>query len=276
VEAFELWNEPNNFLAEPARELVAFGRVAYAAIKEVDPRALVLSPAVSVGGLRYLDEYLAAGGGDTFDIVAVHLYVSTSARRTPRQPEEMLSPLHDVFTIMNRHGIAEKSLWNTETGWAFANRHPAKQAEGETFMGRALDPQIAAAYLARAYILSWYAGVRRLYWYAWGTSGMSLVDPEDGTPKLAARAYEEIQRWLTGKRIRSCNTDADSTWTCVLEDTSGEASCVIWNEHERTRSSIPLACPAEEVRDLEGQRHRVIGRTLDAEPAPVILGDRGD
>ena len=78
VHYWEVWNEPNNDLfwkpAPNAREYAALLKTAYRAIKEVDPSAKVLTGGMSGNSVPFLEQMLAAGAGDSFDILAIHPY----------------------------------------------------------------------------------------------------------------------------------------------------------------------------------------------------------
>src|SRR5262249_33615004 len=72
VHFYEIWNEPNKkpFYSGDLGTMVRLCREAYASLKRVDPKIQVVSPAATgQGGELWLDSFLAAGGGDCFDIV---------------------------------------------------------------------------------------------------------------------------------------------------------------------------------------------------------------
>ena len=270
VEGFELWNEPNNFFRGSAHELVALCREARAVIKQIAPELKVISPAVSLGGLPFLEKFLAAGGGDTFDVLAVHFYVAPGrGDRRPRPPEDMLPKIEAVQEMMKRHAV-DKPLWNTETGWAVVNKRPTTAGEGEGFVGTALSDEASSAFVARAYVLTWAAGIERLYWYSWGARGMSLVEPDEHTPKASARAYDEVQRWLVGLTVRSCELGHDKTWLCTAETTTRSPRCIVWRLDRATRP-IPEGCPRIRYRNLSGEVRELHGEAIEVGPSPILL-----
>lgn len=131
-------------------QLVDMNRIAYQTIKAVDTGAAVVSPGIA--DPVYLEKYLAAGGGEAADIIGFHFVLA------PRAPESMLPAISIVRALMVKYGVSQKPLWNTEARW-----RPALDALATTH-----TEERAQAWLARAYVLSWAAGVSRMYW----TSGM--------------------------------------------------------------------------------------------------------
>jgi hypothetical protein len=75
IAGYEIWNEPKYseggkckgtiFFCGSPEDLVKLTEIAYSAIKQADPNALVLSPGFTDGlhGVARLDQYLAAEGG---------------------------------------------------------------------------------------------------------------------------------------------------------------------------------------------------------------------
>ncbi|PIX97174.1 MAG: hypothetical protein COZ24_06665 [Hydrogenophilales bacterium CG_4_10_14_3_um_filter_63_21] len=119
IRAYELWNEVNikHFYSGNPEKLVELARVAYETLKAVDPEIIVVSPSVvgAGGHLKWLDDYLAKGGGQYADVISYHFYVPKDA------PEAMLPLIRQVQAIMRKHKQDHKPLWNTETGWWIAN-----------------------------------------------------------------------------------------------------------------------------------------------------------
>lgn len=267
VRHFELWNEPNvkQFYSGNIAELVAMSREAHHAVKQVDPENTLVSPALSPTrhALEFLDRYLALGGGTYVDVVGYHFYVAPSA------PEAMLPKIQQIKEVMARHGISGKPLWNTETGWNVSNRD--RNENTEKWAGEPISDELASAYVARSYLLSWASGVERLFWYAWGHRCMGLTEYDGRTPKLVAGAYREIQRWLVGSTIQSCEATSSGLWVCRLRREHQE-TVVVWSPDGPLALSPGSLGEYQLVTDLTGKRQSVPKQArMTIGPAPVLL-----
>jgi len=257
IAGYEIWNEPNlrEYYDGSPETLVEMTRIASQAIHRVDPGARVLSPsATTTAGLPWLEAFLSAGGGSYVDVIAYHLYV------IPDPPERMVALVLAIRELMSRHGVA-RPLWDTETGWA----------KPKTFSSDAEQ----SAYVARALLLAWAAGVDRFYWYAWDNRNwvtLNLSTGDDYRPTLAAASYETTQRWMSGKRIGPCDQSQDGVWSCKVTD--GERQSVIfWNPDRETsfRPNINFGGGKLRLSTLDGQSREISETNLRAEIEPALL-----
>jgi hypothetical protein len=128
VHAWEIWNEPNNaaFWA-PKADPRAYTRLlvpAYAAIKQADPSATVvsggLSPAVdngtNIAPLSFLEAVYADGGGGSFDAVGYHPYSFPYAPMYAAGWNTFYET-PAVHTVMAANGDGAKPIWGTEVGF---------------------------------------------------------------------------------------------------------------------------------------------------------------
>jgi hypothetical protein len=265
VQFYEIWNEPNlpGFYTGDDAQMLRLCREAYAIIKRVDPRAQVVSPsATTAAGVGWLERFLSSGGAGCFDVVGFHFYV------TPDAPEAIVPLVARVQDVLRAHGIAERPLWNTESGWYMAR---ARLVAGVKDSPGALSDSAAAATVARALVLARAAGVERFYWYAWDSEDMGLADL-DGQARAAGRSLAEVERWLIGADLESCRRTAGGTWTCgVIRN--GRRQWVVWNPSGPAELSNPPAWRIASRRDLSGALHpvRPSARTIDIGPAPQLL-----
>lgn len=141
-----IWNEPNlaaewshsgdylifNYEAQLGRvahppSYVGVLGVAYDRIKSADPEALVLAaglaPTNEISGRAiddrlFLDQMLAAGAGECFDILAAHTYSYHQVPDAIHQIDGLnLARIEDLRSIMLNHDLAEKPFWVTELGF---------------------------------------------------------------------------------------------------------------------------------------------------------------
>jgi hypothetical protein len=262
VEAYEPWSEPNNapFFHGSIASLVEMDRIAYETIKQEQPSAIVLTSGIGAyeSSWEYLENYAKAGGLKYADILAEHFYV------TPKPPEAMLRKIRIVQEIVARYKPG-MPIWNTETGWRIPNH--GKNTDDELgWAGRFLTDRESVAYVGRAYLLTWAAGVDRLYWYAWGHRSMGLSEYDMNTPKPSARAYEAIEQWMIGRRITSCSRTAGGVWTCGLEQ-GKDRSLVAWTESGDVQFTVPSKF--HEAEELAGQRVTIHDKNYHLDIVPV-------
>lgn len=260
IRYYELWNEPNRkgVYTGSLEDLLRLFQEAYQILKEVDPLNVVVGPATSndrFDGVSWLDQYLESGGGNYTDVISYHFYVGAHL-----PPEEMVKLIHRVQDVKAKYGYQDKPLWNTEAGWP----------HGKTF-----SDDEAAAYVARAYILNWAAGISRFYWYAWDNhSWVSLYMVEQAdrkTLKSAAIAYQEVQKWLVGKQMDRCQLDRSNTWTCHLTGEDNYRAWILWNPDGPESFRVPRNWQVEQLRDLAGDQRSLSADRIEIGPSPLLL-----
>ena len=261
VHLYEIWNEPNlpSFYSGDIAKLLELCRTAHAIVKRIDPVALVVSPAATgADGVGWLDRFLSAGGASCFDVVGFHFYV------WPDAPEAIVPLVARVQDVLGAHGISDRPLWNTETGWHVA-RPGSKNPRG------ARSESDAAATVARALVLGRAAGIARFYWYAWDNEDMGLAD-RAGRASPPALALAEVQRWLVGADLAGCRRAADGAWTCALRR-DGRAQRIVWNPAGPAERPSPDGARIARRRDVTGtlRSMRPGVRTIEIGPAPQLL-----
>lgn len=260
VRAYEVWNEVNlkGFYSGSPEKMVQMARLAYETLKEVDPGIIVVSPSVTGEGrhTEWLDNYLAKGGGKYADVIGYHFYVPKS------QPETMLPVVRLVQKIMRNHGQGNKPLWNTESGWGIENKTPIKGVGAVGSDWLKLNDRESAAYVARALILGWSAGVSRFYWYAWDNLDMGLIDPIDKSIKPAGLAYAKALQWMQGAVFSGC-TETGGLWVCELSSAQGKSAHIAWRQAGGDQGwVIPAAWGAHRVEMLDGQTMKLSDDTV--------------
>ena len=258
IQAYEIWNEPNltDYWNGSTDQMLTLTKEASQIIHNLDPSAVVVSPSATAAfGIPWLAEFLKKGGGQYVDVIAFHFYVDPHTL----PPEEMLPIIQRVRQVLDENGLANKPVWNTETGWL----PPAKFDSDE----------LAAGFLARAYILSWAAGVQRFYWYAWdNNSYVTLITYKEVTRTVtpAGHAYEIIQQWLVGTRMNNCTEGADHTWACQL-NRNGQSQWIVWNAQGNRKFDIPAAWKVKGLTPLLSEHKSLRGTAIDIGPVPVLL-----
>lgn len=265
VHHYEVWNEPNlaAFYTGTVNSMVNLARKAYEVLKQVDPEIKVVSPsATAKGGVFWLDEYLTKGGGRYADVIGYHFYV-------PGPPEDTLSLIRKIRDVMAKHGLAKMPLWNTESGWSIQNTSGGMSFSQNT---SALPSQIAAAYVARAYVINWLGGVTRFYFYAWDDRKMGLTEADGMALKPSALAYAEIQRWLRGTELNACYVDDEQTWACKLLRLGRVPVWIVWNPMKSLNFTSFTKWRSTQVRTLFGEIRSLASlRAIPVGPMPLLF-----
>jgi Glycosyl hydrolases family 39 len=253
IQAYEIWNEPNlkTFWTGTMDQMVSLTKEAAAIIHSVDPKALVVSPSVTATyGTSWLADFLKKGVGQYVDVIGYHFYI------TPKMPEDLPDFVHSVRQILKDNGLADKPLWDTETGWLEPSHFESEEE--------------AAGVLARAYVLMWASGVQRFYWYAWDNRHVTVkTTKEDHTVTQAGYAYKVIQEWLVGAKMNGCSENS-GTWSCQL-DRSGRKYWIVWSAQGNRKFDAPKAWRVGSVKPLLHDAHPMSGSSVDIGPVPTLL-----
>jgi hypothetical protein len=200
IQAYQIWNEPNlarewgHKRPNPAEYAIMLKK-AYSAIKQADPKAIVITAGMAPTGTdnddampdeRFYDElYQAIGGkGDGyFDMLGVHAAGfkappeldpgEAKANKALYGGERFFAFRHveDIRKIMERYGDANRRVAILEFGWTSDQVHP-------DYAWHAVSEDEKADYLVRAY--RWAAE----YWRPWiGIMSLIFMPSTDWTEK---------------------------------------------------------------------------------------------
>jgi polysaccharide biosynthesis protein PslG len=203
VGAWEVYNEPDSdtFFAGTPQQYAAILMAAYPAFKSGDPAADVVLGGPANQDPIWLEAVYQAGARDSFDVMAVHAYMSPSdlPPETDNGTIWTLAATSMTLQLMQRYGDGGKEIWLTEYGWsAHAN------TGNEQNWHRGVTRKQQADYLVRSLV---YLGANRPYvtkvfWY-------NERDRETGHPHedgfglldrdLSEKpAYVAVKAFLTG------------------------------------------------------------------------------
>ncbi len=218
IRCFEVWNEPNTgnavnlksgFFRGTVSDYVALLRAAWEVARQVGPEIRIVGCSGTGDFLKWTEAVLAAGGGPFMDVLSFHAYT------TPRSPEEanLEGRLEQLHRIMEKHGVGDLPIWNTETGYWLDRRRGARPATEKDLLAEAppgLAPNWkaswpfrpvteadAAAWTVRHYLLNAAHGVRHLFWYSSGSSGFPLLCA-DSSLRLPCFAVAAASKELDG------------------------------------------------------------------------------
>ncbi|MGN7970584.1 FlgD immunoglobulin-like domain containing protein [Microbacterium sp. 22296] len=225
VRVWEVWNEPNTEYywrgGATAQQYGALLKATYDAIKAVDPTATVL-----VGGLdQFNDPFMqgvhAAGAGNSYDALAIHVYTVDGAPETGAIP----TYLDAAQAFLNRNAPG-RGLWITEVSWSTCTQCAGATSEADQ-----------AAYLKRIYLDAAARGIRGIAWYnlVGGDDPESFLDTyavteRSGRLKPSYTALKEVGAVLAdGAAVGRAGVSATSAPTRVddMASASGYAASAI-------------------------------------------------
>ena len=205
VDAWEVWNEPNEPNYMIGTDPVAYVRLlkaAYPAIKAGNPKATVVFGGPASNDSRWIARAYAAGAQGSFDAMATHPYQAV-ADLAPETPDDgtiyHFTHLAAVHELMKRNGDGDKPIWATEFGWS---SHP--NTGGERNWERGVTEQQQADYLVRALELArkTMPYVTHMFWYTdRDYRAGSIQNSNYGLLRndwSAKPAYTAVKEYLTG------------------------------------------------------------------------------
>lgn len=241
VTNFELWNEPNlrNGWNGSIAKLASMQQVAYGILHSHGQKLVSPSIPFTVGGAyTWLNSFLHATGGKSYDITGLHLYPSDAAAKGGYGPEwSMNTALVGARKVLYNNGVSGRQIWDTETN---VGRVPAHTTIGGGSAG--------AAAVARTFILATENKIARTFWYAadehsWG--GVWLENTSYTALTTAGWGYQSTRARLVGKAPLGCSRTTVGTnkwkYTCKFGTTTGHKTLLaIWT----TGGSYTLKAPA--------------------------------
>ncbi|RIK43883.1 MAG: hypothetical protein DCC55_04285 [Chloroflexi bacterium] len=272
VEYFEFYNEPDagprphgeawgNYGAEYAEML----KTVYPVIKAANPNAQVVFGGIAYDGFTenggifvrsFLDDALAAGAGDYFDIMNFHQYPAFAAAWTNNKGPGLLEKTEAIRQKLAEYGL-DKPIIITETGW-HNNAHPLEEfSSNDEIQSRYVVSLFAQGLAADVKINTWwpFIDIGPTYEY---DSGLITVDgqlkPAYGVFQLMTQELGSAQYVRTLTQAQTGNADLE---VHEFTDTAtGQTLYVAWRNPVDNPSlpGLPLALNAAQVlvKDLYG------------------------
>jgi hypothetical protein len=243
VAGYEVWNEPdeNQFWhpgPDPAR-YAALLKASYAAIKEGDPSATVVSGPTTGNNYQWLQSLYANGAGGSFDAVAVHTDTACLDRGPDAFYREGAGVLarytflgyRTVHDTMVANGDGGKPIWMSELGWSSTGGGPASCTRGE-WAGKkpsGVSEAAQAQYVTQAYqCLANDPYVTKADWFTMRDTTGNGVDElnhyglvhVDGSPKPALSSFRAVAA-ANGGGAAACG-DFDAPSIRIIKPTPGQ------------------------------------------------------
>ena len=136
---------------------------------------------------------------------------------TPCTPESAMQ-----WYISNIHGILQpaelaKPLWDGEAQYSISG-----------FVNAYADPDMAASFMPRFYLLNWSLGINGMAWYYAG----SMAEPVQ-----AETAYQQTYNWLVNATLVTPCAAVGTVWSCTISS-SGTQSLILWDTSQSCANGV--------------------------------------
>lgn len=247
IKVWEIWNEADVGMhwVGDTDLMVAMVRIAAEEIKALSPRSLVLGPNVTSLGMRFLHDFLSAGGGQYIDGVSVHVY-------SGRSPKRLMDQIRNVKDLIQSHGLS-LPIWNTETNTACGggpdsdrlleqvscSAMPAESAMAQSLMGQAA------------------LGVRNVSLYTWegaelNVGGVGLVEADFRTETLAGVVLDRVVGLLRGSNVVWSAPTVEGLQAIDVISV-GRICKVMWTDSDAVQVPVAVRGVSTWAKQLNGQ-----------------------
>ena len=274
---WEIWNEPNIHFWQPKPDVgqyITLARATAKAIRETDPKATIVGPAISGFDPAFMEKFLGSGALDYLDAVTVHPY-----RDYKKPPESAAADYAKLRELIDRHASTAKR-----------NKIPILSGEwGYATHTKGLPLETEAAFAVRQQLANLLNGVPLSIWYDWKNDGEDPNEREhnfgmvwpDLKPKPAYVAIQTLTRELNGYGIgHRHDTSNANDFVIVLRNATGETKLAAWTlgeAHEVTletslsQSNATVVGSAGERAEVKLQGGR-LAVELTESPKYIALG----
>jgi len=223
---WEIWNEPNIEFWKPepdVKQYIALALATCKALRDADPQATIVAPAVSKFPWGFLKNFLKSGVLEYLDGISVHPY-----RDAERPPETAIEDYKHLRQLIEQSAPneAKKKIPIVSGEWGYSSNK---------VIGVSLEKQ--ADFIVRQQLSNLLQEVPISVWYDWKNDGDDLnqVEHNFGTvtndlkPKPGYVAVQTFTRELSGYRIVSRrNTGNKKDFVLILTNTAGETKLAVW------------------------------------------------
>jgi hypothetical protein len=273
IDAFEIWNEPNNpfyFWKGPDRDFFELSRAAARRIKEIDPAVTVVAGSYWLVPERFIRGMFESGAMENVDALSFHPYGAS--------PRAVLRMYDRLVRIISEYRFTGE-IWVTEVGfptrgvyWGGVNEDNYPEYIVKTLAGLA----------AR--------GVRVNFWYELfdkynRDEAPSRLNPSlhfgvaypDYTRKRGAAAFALCGRYLAGTEYRPLPSGGEelpaSLTRLYFRGSGGESVLLLWNDGAPAALRVSLPGTEQTRHDIiSGAEEAVAGTTeLLVGRTPLIL-----
>lgn len=271
IDVYEVWNEPDildfNSTSVSGADYVNLLKVTKEIIDEVDPDAKVAGGVVTNEGPfkrgksthEYLEEILAAGGGEYMDIVSVHLYTQKFTQdgtdgnciyeNNEKTPEIAYRDwLYNFEKSLDKYNFT-KDIWLTEAGWFTGDA---------TY---AVTEEVQARYLIRSAVLwenylkeNGRSGEMIQYQAQDGSADGNLygITYNNGDEKIAYYALKAYNTLLEDMCFDSLLEDSNKYLAKYTSSKNDDIVYVAWCADDTDSVEVPLSGEMTYIYDYRG------------------------
>lgn len=273
IKYYELMNEPlftetDNRSEDkryfPVAKMVEMARVAKSVIGEVDSSAKIvsMSPTGGNAGIKRLDAFLRAGGGQYIDVVGFHYYVNIA--------EEIPLLVEETRNVMKHYGLEKMPLWNTEYGFYIDDPETPSRSFAPSGAPK-YDLVQGGAMVSRSLILGAASGLDRNYYYSWDIPTMSLTSNKGEAINDAGSFYLTTVRWLRNATLEGCQSEDRRLWKCTLSRGDRKAR-ILWNTSGEIDVNLPKEWHVVGYENTKGVYVDIAhAKTLSIGHSPVLI-----
>jgi len=267
IRVWEIWNEADVWVHwdQTPEDLIQFVKIAAKELKSIDRGNQVIGPNITGGGLRFLSQFLADGGGAYLDGVSIHAYIG-------RVPELSLAQIRNLRQLLRDAGLGEMPIWNTETAVScnslLENCKAMKSEDQSALSG--VDA------LAQGLIGNAALGVKSFVYYTWEGAALEygnlpLVEPDYQVPTKAGLILWTLKAWLSGAHVRY--RTANQGGLSVVEVIRGSTvALVLWSSGPPiTYDLAEFGSGARSMRASGGGTYPLVSKQLAVGTEPVIV-----
>ena len=246
---YQITWEPQAFKDD--ERLIRTYEIAYQALHEADPKAVVIGPTCSssMGTLEWEKRLLGKGLGKYLDGYSVHPYLDwPNLRRTPEQ-NGLIEGIRALKAMVRKHTGKELPLFSTEQGFPTA-RDPSKELLQAWCHIRSNLILLGEGFRIHIAFHSYDFGAEPGYGFFYNL-GTRLYNPDKVSPKPVVPAYAALTFLLEGhKSTGPIEGLGEKTWGYTYR---GPADTIkaLWSEKDRN-VSVAVECKQVEVFDWMG------------------------
>lgn len=277
IKYYELWNEPyysdlrgyttKGHFSGSVASMVKLAKIARQVINEIDPNAKLISPSCTGGetiGLECTETFLKAGGAQLVDIIGFHFYML---------PERIPGMVTKIHTQMQKYGVKNLPLWNTESGYLVNGTDKTTAAImnlGDPF-DFVLTQEALPGYVLRAMVFAAMSGVTRYYHFSWDIPTMHLMWKKGTEPTPASTGYAQSVRWLRGATLADMKNEGGIV-SCSITSITGHKGMLIWSTGGKRNYTIPDTFSLVGYEKISGAYiQRKASTNVEVDESPILI-----
>ncbi len=237
--------------AQNMKKFIALIRAFAKGIKRADPTIQVMTPDAAnmypTGGIKFIDEFLAAGGGEFCDIAAIHPY-----RPRPEDPD-LDTHVQQLLQVLDKHHF-KGEVWFTEG--IYHNLYQIPSLSLNVYQGCSSDhfrcrsfsydlpwsEKIATAFTMRSWLVGLKYATRVKNYVDWSSPSFRVLD-YDFTPTALVYASNTLTSLLGNATYQRDIEFGQGIRAYAFTDESNRSVIALWTylpELDRNKGKRPI------------------------------------